>query len=211
MDLIPQWERSFSLTFNQSDFAQVSTVGEMVWAVERRLAACRVQDENLGCSSQRVFYWLRRMLADLGFSPDALTPDTQLQELLPLKNRRKIWKQMQAASRLPLPELGAPFSLFFGLWAVATVGVWTAAPTGWLAGLVGLCFAIVAYHWPFVQVCLPVTTLGALATRLVHEHYHSVNPGYINPHEVRRMLLADLAAYGAVDPKELGPATKLVW
>jgi hypothetical protein len=215
--VLPAWEQSFALHFTRTDFAEAVTVGD-IWAVVQRRLVGNDQLAQQACgATQRTFYRLRHGLMSFGHPRAALTPQSRLQALFPLSQRRQRWQQFQRASGLPLPALRVPVVGFLLLWAIATMSVGGIAPSWGMALLTGLSIAVVLRDCPLLHVALPAPTLGGLTTTLVYENYHSLlHPSLLhNRLELRGFVLAGLAKCGAESeallPDELQDGTVVHW
>lgn len=214
-DLIPEWERSFSIRFATDDFAQVETVGD-VWAVvEKRMVERGPLVLTTSCTAQRTFYRLRHAVASLSQARADITPRVDLPSLFPLNSRRQQWKQLTEASQLPLPGLHVSAKVFGLLWAGATACLWLLSLTGWMTIIAGLAVACVASSFSVVKQAFPAATLGELTSVLVASHYSDLTGLHPNRQEVRRLVLEGLARCGAerkeLTAQELRNETVLAW
>ncbi|WP_208308508.1 hypothetical protein [Hymenobacter defluvii] len=214
-DVIPDWERSFSICFATDDFAQVATVGD-VWAVvEKRLLERGPLALTTPCTSQRTFYRLRQAMTSLGQARADITPSLDLPSLFPLKARQQQWKQLREESALPLPALHVSATMFGLLWAGATTCLRLLFPQWWMAIAGGLGIACVASSYSFVKMALPAATLGELTSMMVSSHYTALAHSQPNRQEVKSLVLEGLARCGAEKEQlkayELRDETVLSW
>ncbi|MBO2010547.1 hypothetical protein [Hymenobacter negativus] len=219
-DIVPAWERSFGIRFVRDEFAQVTTVGD-VWAVVERHLVAQIGENPSGltvaCATQRTFYRLRRALMAQGLTRAEIVPRAQLQTLFPWRQRRRLWRELQQTSMLPLPRLRMSALLFVAMWAVGAAMCWGLWP-GWGMPLIyGLAMAVIVSQLPWVRWILPTGTLGKLTAAVVADHYRTLSHPYVrnNLGEMRDIILAGLARCGVevteIDPDELYDGTKLEW
>jgi hypothetical protein len=215
---IPGWERTFGIRFGQDDFAQATTVGD-VWAIVERHLVAHIGENPSGltvaCATQRTFYCLRRALVAQGMARAAVVPRAQLQALLPWRQRRQLWRDLQQGSALPLPRLQMPALLFVAIWVVGTAMCWGLATGPGMAVINGLGMATIASQVPWLWWALPSKTLGELTNTVVSAHYKTLSHPYVrnNLGEMRGIVLASLAQCGAeateIKPDELYDGTSL--
>ena len=103
-ELIVTVEDAFGFAIPDEDAKGFETVGRLYeWVLAHRL--CEKRD---ACLCSMTFYKVRRaMMSVLNVARNAVCPTTKLASLVP-KRRRRIWRDLQAASGFRLPELRRP-------------------------------------------------------------------------------------------------------
>jgi hypothetical protein len=131
-DLLRTIEGSFGVMFSEDELVEAKTIGELAECISRKMQ----HPPSEKCLSALVFYQARRtLMSSFGISRAKITPETPLRELMPWKDRRRRWREIQNQLRFVLPELRWP------LWLVALSFVIVGAvfALGWarLVSLVG--------------------------------------------------------------------------
>lgn len=82
-------ENSLQIRFEEKELAAINTFGELVDSAIEKLH----QEDSDTCTSQQLFYKLKTILNKYGlFNPQKLTPNTELSEIFPKKNRKTLAK-----------------------------------------------------------------------------------------------------------------------
>ena len=91
VEIVMAIEEEFKITISDSEAAGADTVGKVVDLVHARLR----HNTEEPCPSQHGFYVVRKELThQLGIARSAVMPDTLLEDLIPLPNRRSVWKAL---------------------------------------------------------------------------------------------------------------------
>lgn len=105
IEIVMEVEKTFEISIADKEAEQIRTVRdfhEVVWEKIRHKSSAE-------CVSQALFYRLRRLFQEqLSVRSVAIKPETQLNAIVPSKNRRKIWRQLQSDSKLRFPSLVLP-------------------------------------------------------------------------------------------------------
>jgi hypothetical protein len=109
VELVISFEDAFGMAIPDEVAAQLTTPRK----VTDYIIAQVVVSEDPSCLSQQAFYFLRRKLASsLNISRRDLAPNTRLENLIPVENRRLLWArlktQLEPAS---VPDLARPIWL----------------------------------------------------------------------------------------------------
>lgn len=84
-DVIISIERSFNISFEENDFIQIKTYGQLEDYVLSRIKGKETND----CTSQQAFYKLRKILVkEFNIPYNKIKLDTKLEEIFPKKERK---------------------------------------------------------------------------------------------------------------------------
>ena len=183
-DLVPAIEKSFGISFDQHDFPENFTYGELYALVQAKLPTTTAAD----CTTQQAFYKLRQALRPLVGEAE-IRPDTLLADLLP-GERRKAAAHLNATLDINLNLVGISERAIL---------------VGSLLVLVSLVMFF--FSWSLALASLSLTIVGLdIAQRLSeHLHYQTVrevvehmssryyrqsrrNPDTVNPQEIASRL-----------------------
>lgn len=134
VELILAVEDSFQIHIADEEANTLSTVGDLHKLVVAKL---RGQDTKR-CLTSAAFYRTRRGIVEtLAIDRRKIKPSTPLEAILPPSSRRKAWQDIQAATKLKLPDLEHSTSTTMTL---LTIGIAAAIAPGLYAriGFVGL-------------------------------------------------------------------------
>ena len=91
VELLMAVEEEFQIAISDSEASECTTVGKLVELVHSRLRHTTKDP----CPSQHSFYLARQKLITLLHIPrSVIKPDTKLEEIVPKKNRKKLWKEL---------------------------------------------------------------------------------------------------------------------
>ena len=91
-DLVAEIELSFGIWFDYDELSLEITFGEFCDFIIHKIKLDHIND----CTTQQMFYKLRVSIAEtLNYDYDKINPDTPLDELLPLKDRIILTKQLE--------------------------------------------------------------------------------------------------------------------
>lgn len=190
VEVVMELEDEFRISIRDEDLADVRTVGDLHDLIVAKLG---LRELDSVCITSHIFYALRRALTEVtGLPRDRITPATEVDELLPARQRPRLWRLWRSRSGIRLPRLLLPEPLETVVQvviAVVTAGVavtslyawhhvtgsWTGAST-WMV-VIGWIPAAAAYaamrglvsRWAHV---LPrqLQTLGDVVRDLVQHH-----------------------------------------
>ena len=125
-ELVGTIEEAFGIKLSEDDLIQVETIGALAHIILAKLE----QPVTQHCLSAVMFYKLRRTFIESFDIPRAkIVPATSLYALMPWKNRKKHWREVQDRLNYTLPQLGWP------LWLVALWLLLTGSTLHFLFGL----------------------------------------------------------------------------
>jgi acyl carrier protein len=102
VELLMEWEKAFAIEIPDKEAQQIVSVND---ATDTIIAHIQLQPME-GCKSQKLFYQFRRYFEDkLNISKADFKPNIQLKEVLPFKDRKKLWREMQVSLECQLPDL----------------------------------------------------------------------------------------------------------
>lgn len=113
IEIVMGVEKTFEISIANREAEQIRTVRdfyEVVWAkIQHKSAA--------DCVSQALFYRLRRLFQEqLSVRSFGIKPETQLNDIIPGKGRRRIWRRLESEAKLKFPSLVLPRN-----WSIAIV------------------------------------------------------------------------------------------
>ncbi len=167
-EVLVKVEKSFGFKFGDTELKDVKTFGELCDIITSKVPA----DNSNDCTTQQAFYKLRDAIADtLLIDKKSITPDTDLQKLLPKNIRRKSIKAIDRYLGFKTKVLRAKYSVtgaFAIILFLSLIGLFVF----WQAGLLGLIISIIA-----VTIAnslgneLDLLTVGQFAEKLSTENY----------------------------------------
>jgi acyl carrier protein len=94
VELVMAVEEEFQIAISDSEVAECTTVGKLVKLVHSRLRHSNTEP----CPSQHSFYLARQKLISFLHIPrEKIKPETKLEEIIPKKNRKRLWSQVTTA------------------------------------------------------------------------------------------------------------------
>jgi len=115
VELLLEVEETFDISIPDEEACQILTVGELHQSI---LDKMRKKDSPIVCGTQKSFYKLRRTLTNC-FAADRrkIRAHTHTEEIFPLTNRKKLWKQFRQNIDLRIPDLQRPS------WLICVLGI----------------------------------------------------------------------------------------
>lgn len=102
VELVLDIEERFGISLPDEECQNVVTVEDCYQLVLSKLDKA----DPTKCLTSATFYRIRKVIADiLGVDKRTLKPDTLLQELLPIEQRRELWGTISQRLALELPDL----------------------------------------------------------------------------------------------------------
>jgi len=222
VELVIGAEETFGISIPDEDASELVTVGLMHDYIMRKL---EIQGRQT-CISSKVFYTLRRGLIQLtGLERRRITPDSDLSELMPEKDRRKIYNALDRVTDLRLPSLSFPGIITALIWGIMVFGIFMLQYRLSLFTKLGssnlLAFPVMAgillyalrklfdplrKEFPYCQATTGrVNTVGDLTREIVSANYRLLRRFDIaaNPDEVWVALKAIIVEVSDVDPEKI--------
>lgn len=203
MDILPQIEKSFGVTFQQKDVADVYTFGQLCEVVRSKLPAQTAND----CTTQQAFYKLRRAL-ELHTQAETIHPDVLLVDILPVgRQRRRMVAAIERELDMKLNLLGIP-PLFLGIGCFLLLLSLGSLFFHLTYGLIGVACSIAGLRLADkLSTYLTIPALRDVAERMSSRYYRASrrHPDQVNPQEITgRMQYLFTKDYG-IDLLELTP------
>lgn len=149
VELVMEFEDEFGIQIPDAAAEEMPTVGDVVEFVHTELSRTLKQAES--CLTSRSFYKLRRGLIKLLSLPRReITPKTELEQMIPRKQRREIWDNLHSY-HLRLPSLER-----------STVTVWN---TSLVVIVCAGGLSVVLHDSWFLLTTLPLWFVASLATK----------------------------------------------
>jgi hypothetical protein len=190
-EAIMKAEQSFGVRFNDDDFKKVTNFEELCEVVICKIEASGEHVND--CTSQQAFYKLRHSISSvLHINKNNLYLNTELNEILPRKNRRKNVQALEQMMGFKLNLLRPP------KWLSTTLGLILLASfvlifIKWKAGIPAFAstLAVLKLIAKYAKT-FDVKTLGEAAEKLTKENYRQSrrNPETINKAELTEKVKA---------------------
>lgn len=167
-DVLVKIQKSFGFKFGKTELKDVKTFGELCDIITSKVPA----DNSNDCTTQQAFYKLRDAIADtLLISKKSITPDTDLQKLLPKNVRRKSVKAIDRCLGFKTKVLRAKYSIT-GAFAIILFLSLIELFVFWQAGLFGLSVSIIGLTIAnSLGNELDLLTVGQFAEKLSRDNY----------------------------------------
>lgn len=207
IDILPQIEKSFGVTFQQKDVTDVYTFGQLCALVRSKLPAQAAND----CTTQQAFYKLRRALK-LHTQAETIHPGALLVDILPVgRQRRRTVAAIERELGMKLNLLGVP-PLILGIGCSFLIISLGSLFFDLTFGLIGAACSIAGLRLAdMLSTYLTINTLRDVAERMSSRHYRASrrHPEQVNPQEITgRMQYLFSKDYG-IDLIELTPEAVL--
>src|SRR5690606_4006482 len=194
-DVLVKVEKSFGFKFGDTELKDTKTFGELC-----DIIISKVQGDNSNdCTTQQAFYKVRNAIANtLQVDKSSITPDTDLQKLIPKNIRRQLFKTIDGhlgfRTKILRPKHSITGSLAI-IFIVSLIGLFAS----WQAGLIGLTASVIAMTiaTKFGNE-IDMLTIGQFADKLSREHYlksrrisTTVNKAEVEQ-KIKDLFIADL-------------------
>lgn len=149
-------EQAFDIRMPDEECEKVYTVGDLQELVLKYINGSSVES----CASSFVFYKLRRSFENVfGTTKAEFAPQVQLESIVPVKNRKTSWNDLQTHSGFQLPELEKPnwytnIQLLFGF--VSIVVVITSMMTGSVLQTLGYLIGFGVFFYVIAKATEPL-------------------------------------------------------
>jgi hypothetical protein len=204
-DVLVKIEKSFGLTLRAGTFKNARTFGELCDIISSMIDLENTDD----CTTQQAFYKIRESIANIQLlEKDTITPNSDLEGLIPRKGRRhailQIRKESGPSLKILEPKGWISITLFFCLLASFVELFFN-----WKYGLLYLGTIIIGFRlasWFGKE--FRVRTVGGLATIAARENYIKSrrNPKTANRQEIvvkiKELFNHDLGLYPSVLTRE---------
>lgn len=185
-DLIAAVEREFAIKFNNDEFENIKSLGQLCDFLSERIPL--INSET--CTSQQAFYKIRSAFRNMNYL-DQITLSTPLGALLPRKNRIAKVRELEREMEMNLGILSPPdlISKIIGIAAlVSTAGLFYDWRIFLPCLFLVIIFGVIAYRYGKE---LNFETVSDLAKNLTIDHYLAIrrDPSTINKREFSQVLL----------------------
>lgn len=186
-ELLSQIGNAFSIKFENNDFINVKTFGELCDVVIEKI---KLENSN-DCTSQQAFYKLRQAISkEFDLPIKAISTKLLLVDIFPKENRRSKIRQLETHLGFGFNLLVAPhwvtFSLLFLLLSSFPMFFFS-----WKIALAVLCFSVFLFDLSHrLGNHLDLDTLGELTKSITKNHYMKVRrtEGTANKQEVEEII-----------------------
>ncbi len=182
-DLLVKIEDSFNITFVGKELHYIKTFGQLCDHIANKIPLDNVAD----CTNQQAFYKLRDAFATvLQMDKKIITPQFELNAILPKKSRRSSIKKINKHLGFKLAILRAPNWVKTSLCLLTLISL-PILFFSWKIGLLILLFSLLGFRLAneFGNV-LNTKTLGDVAEKMARENYLKSrrNPKTFNKNEL---------------------------
>ncbi len=149
VELVMEVEEQFDVKISDSDYSEISTVGDFHKYICDAKEAMRPKH----CLSSAAFLRLRRsLMSTLGIARDRVRLQTSLDDLIPRRRRRTSWDRLRKSLGLNLPDLERPE------WMrnVLIVWAWSSILVFAVWGISGLLDPIHFRSWSILMIPLGI-------------------------------------------------------
>lgn len=208
VELVCELEDQFGISIPDADVGRLVTVGAVAGYIAERAAGGR----PVCCATGRSFYELRRqMLALLPLRRRDIRPDTALEQIIPRRRRRSVWRHLRKAG-LKLPSLclswRAVAMTACAVAAITAFSAWHTASRNWPLWFIAYSLLAALVTRPLAQT-LPVgaTTVGEAALLLAKPPENS--PACLTRAEVTQRVRLIISSQLAIPLEQLNDDTDL--
>jgi hypothetical protein len=167
-DVLAKIEKSFGFQFGKSELAKTMTFGELCDIICSRVELEHSDD----CTTQQAFYKIRQSIANIQLlKKDAISPDSNIEIILPREGRRQ--KVIQVSKELGFPlKILQPKEWVSIMLFLIPLGSFVELFINWKFGLIGLLLSITS-----ISVAnrlgkeFTIKTVGELADKMARENY----------------------------------------
>jgi acyl carrier protein len=138
VEIVMQAEETFGVVVSDDEALEITTVGQF----HQYILDLRQQQRRQKCPTARAFREVRSVLMETTSAPkQAIRPATELERLLPVRARRRVWKRLEQEASGRTPGLRLPCRLGPALAGLCVIGGF--AGTAIILPHVGIVHAIV--------------------------------------------------------------------
>ena len=211
-DIFPAIEKSFGFEFEQADFTDVRTYGDLCALVRARLPGAAATD----CTSQQAFYKLRQALVS-HTAANNVSPATTLAEIFPTQRvqRRLAAAAIEQQLGMKLRLLGMPSTvevagtiLAICAFLFSLIGSFFLGISGFLIGLAGLAVTRIVFDvGNHFGSTLRYPTVRDVVLTMSSTYYRQSrrDPSTVNPQEITDRLNYLFVDMAGVELAELMP------
>lgn len=208
-DLLVKVEKSFDITFSDTELMHISTFGELCDHVANKIQL----DNSNDCTSQQAFYKLRDLISStFQIDKKIITINFSLEDFLPRQSRRSRTRKLEEQLGFKLNILRPPH------WVTTTLVILLLASFvglffNWQIGLLGLLFSIAGF-WFANKIGneLDLQTVEQVAEKMTRENYLKSrrNPMTFNKNEIEKVLTDWFSNDLGLDKSKLTKEAKFV-
>lgn len=200
---LSNFERNYKVKFGEEEFEKIESFEDFIERIIAKFDFVEMQD----CTSQQIFYKLRRVIKDICPEISDITLDTKLESIFPPKNRKQKIAELKKKLGFDFKILGAKMWItsilvitIFACFILMFVQLWA---------LVIFIFSIIIlkvvdrYGNAFTE-----NTIRDLVNHLVQQHYFECrkDSNTINKKEFRNVMLDYFAEEICLDKEQLKTA-----
>lgn len=137
VELVIEVEDTLGIEIPNLEAEKINTVQDFCDCAWKHVSNKKLAIEK--CYTQSVFYKIRQAIVEnIKVDKKSITPKTKIADIIPLENRRQIWKQLEDTLQLSLPqlELRKPYNIILNTFGLITI----------LGSLLVELFVVKIYH-----------------------------------------------------------------
>ena len=122
VELLMEVEDTFSIEIPNLEAEKINTVQDFYDCAWKHVSNKKLAIEK--CYTQSIFYKIRQAIIEIiKVDKKSITPKTKIADIIPLENRRQIWKQLEDTLQLSLPqlELRKPNNIILNAFGLITI------------------------------------------------------------------------------------------
>jgi hypothetical protein len=186
-DLLLKVEESFNIKFVDNELKDIQTFGQLCDHIINKIEL----DNKNDCTSQQAYYKLTNAISEeLNLAKKSITPNTSLEIILPITDRRKRLKKIENHIGFKLNILRSPH------WVTGSLGIiflisFIMIFIKWEIGLGGIFLSVIGF-WISSKTAtvLDQKTVGEVAEKMTRENYikSRTDPSTFNKTEIEKLL-----------------------
>jgi len=221
VELVMNVEDTFGITIDDADASKMITAGQLHQYVSNKVQSLSANS----CATQKCFYVLRKHASTaLNIPTKKIRPDTPVDTLFPLSERRFFWKKISHNAPFKLPKLDFSIWVYSYLTLVYVIGfilicniIWESCKeASILVGLIVMGFFVWLTLWsfrllmPFLLIHLPRSckTLGDLSKIVLSLNIELFKP--LSEKEVWNILVDLISEQLGIDKNSIKPGSRFV-
>lgn len=122
VELLMEVEDTLGIEIPNLEAEKINTVQDFYDCAWKHVSNKKLAIEK--CYTQSIFYKIRQAIVEnIKVDKKSITPKTKMENIIPLENRRQIWKQLEDTLQLTLPqlELRKPYNIILNAFGVKTI------------------------------------------------------------------------------------------
>lgn len=184
---LSDFEKQYKICFAQEELNSIESIEQLIEAITNKFD----YESSDDCTSQQAFYKLRNVLNNLNIGKQNIKPSTNLEELIPRRNRIRKVKEIEKELGFKLDVLRPKKIVFYSAIFLSLSTIILAFSHFFYALILGIClycvFEVIFKNGKEFKTL----TVGELASKMVLENYFKVRrtSNTINKIEFKKVVL----------------------